>query len=94
MQGRRAAAARSEGILRGRSAMEADDLELYSTQQLIHELMRRSTFLGIVVHADDEAKGAWVGEKAFRVHFNENLDAERAGRLLGVVSDYINLSHS
>ncbi|HWE38108.1 MAG TPA: hypothetical protein VG406_16170 [Isosphaeraceae bacterium] len=74
--------------------MEADDLELYSTQQLIHELMRRSTFLGVVVHADDEARGAWVGEKTFRIHFNANLDAEQAGRLLGVVSEFIELDRS
>jgi hypothetical protein len=72
--------------------METDDLELYSTQQLIQELMRRSTFLGVVVHADEEARGAWVGEKTFRVHHNANLDAEQAGRLLGVVSDHIELN--
>lgn len=74
--------------------MEPDDLEFYSTRQLIDELMRRTTFLGVVVHAEDEARGDWVGEKTFRVHHNANLDADQAGRLLGVVSEYIDLTRS
>ncbi len=36
--------------------MRSDELELYSTQELIDELMRRTTFQGIVVHSAEEAK--------------------------------------
>jgi hypothetical protein len=69
--------------------MEPSALELYTTRELIDELIRRQTFLGVVVHAEDDLKGAWTGEKTFQVHFNSNLDAAQAGRLLDVVSSYM-----
>jgi len=65
-------------------------LEFFTTQELISELMRRKTFLGIVVHSTDELRGStWAGEKVFQVHFNSNLDAEQAGRLLDVVAGHL-----
>lgn len=66
------------------------DLELYSTQELIDELMRRTTFQGVIVRSDQDAKSpGWDGERIFRVHFNGNLDVEEACRLLGAVSAHM-----
>jgi len=70
--------------------MMADDLELLSTQELVAELMRRTTFQGVVIHAIGGTKDRhWDGERVFAVHHNTNLDTEEAGRLLDVVSQYI-----
>jgi hypothetical protein len=69
---------------------QAGDLELFSTEELIDELMRRTTFQGVVVHARDGAKSRhWSGERIFRVRINENLAPEEASRLLDVVSQRI-----
>jgi hypothetical protein len=67
--------------------MEASDLELYTTTELIEELLRRPTFLGVVVHSEEEFKnGAWNGERIFKVRFNANMDAGQAHRLLETVA--------
>jgi hypothetical protein len=66
------------------------DLELFSSEELIDELMRRTTFQGVIVHARDGAKSRhWSGERIFRVRINQNLAAEEASRLLDVVSQHI-----
>jgi hypothetical protein len=42
--------------------MQAGDLEIYATEELIAELMRRRTFLGVVVQSVDEHKDPeWSG---------------------------------
>ena len=70
--------------------MTDSELGLYGTQELIDELLRRSTFQGVIVHTAEEAKRPdWEGERTFRVRFNGNLDAEEAGRLLDVVSQHL-----
>jgi hypothetical protein len=70
--------------------MTQGDLELFSTEDLIEELLRRTTFQGVVVHAEGEAKSRhWNGERVFRVRLNDNLGVEEAGRLLDVVSQHI-----
>lgn len=70
--------------------MTPDDLELFSTQDLINELVRRQTFLGIVVHSEEEARRQdWPHERRFRVHFNGNLGHDEAARLLSVVSEHL-----
>jgi hypothetical protein len=70
--------------------MNADELDPFATQDLINELLRRTTFQGVIVHAVDGAKNRhWDGERLFAVHHNANLDTEEAGRLLDVVSQYI-----
>lgn len=70
--------------------MKAGDLELYSSQELIDELMRRATFQGVIIHARDGVKSQnWTGERVFRVRYNGNLDQAQAGRLLEVVSRYM-----
>ncbi len=69
------------------------DLELHTTQELIEELMRRKTFLGVVVHSPQELKGTgWSGERVFSVHHNGNLQADEAGRLLDVVAEHLRLN--
>ena len=68
--------------------MTPGDLELYSTQELIDELVRRTTFLGVVVHAHQENRRTWEeGQRVFRVHYNSNLDNDEACRLLAIVSE-------
>jgi hypothetical protein len=70
--------------------MTHGELELFSTGELIQELLRRTTFQGVVVHAQEGVKTRnWTGERVFRVRFNENLDPEEAGRLLDVVGQHI-----
>lgn len=70
--------------------MTPDDLALFTSQELIDELMRRKTFLGVVIHSEQEAKTEdWPEERIFKVRFNANLDAEQTGRLLGVVAEYL-----
>jgi len=70
--------------------MNVDELDLFSTHELIDELLRRTTFQGVIIHAVDGAKNRhWDGERLFAVRHNANLDTEEAGRLLGVVSQYV-----
>lgn len=70
--------------------MTPGDLELFSTQDLIDELLQRTTFQGVIVHSRDEAKDRdWSGERIFYVRLNANLVPEEAGRLLDVVSRYL-----
>jgi hypothetical protein len=70
--------------------MHPSDLAFFTTKELVSELMRRKTFLGIVVHSEEELKTeAWTGERIFKVHFNANLDNEQACRILEAVSEYM-----
>lgn len=69
------------------SPLDNSDLELFSTRELIDELMRRRTFLGVVVHSQEELRDStWHDERVFKVHFNGNLDSTEAGRLLESVA--------
>jgi hypothetical protein len=75
--------------------MEPSGLSFFTVKQLVDELMRRKTFLGVVLHSDRDVKGtSWNGEHTFQVHFNANLNAAEAARLLYRVSDYIELNHA
>jgi len=75
--------------------MEPNDLELYSTRELIAELMQRSTFLGVVIHSEDEARRqGWPAERVFKVHLNENLDTPEATRLLETVAGHLDRNHA
>lgn len=72
--------------------METGELAFFSTEELVSELVRRTTFLGVVVHAEGGWKGdAWGEERTFKVQFNSNLDTAEASRLLGQVAEYLNL---
>ena len=67
--------------------MQGSELDFYSNQELIDELLRRTTFLGVVVHSSEEMRNRqWGEERLMRVQFNENLTTEQAGRLLDVVA--------
>ena len=83
--------ARPQGLklLKG-NFMPLSDLAFHTTQELIEELMRRQTFMGVVVHSAEEHKReAWGNERVFKVHFNQNLDSGRASRLLDTVAGYL-----
>jgi hypothetical protein len=67
--------------------MDPTPLELCPTRELIEELVRRQTFLGVIVHAEEELKGDWNGERVFQVRFGPTLDAGEAGRLLDAVAE-------
>ncbi len=66
------------------------ELAFATTTELVEELLRRKTFLGVVVHAESEHRdAAWKGDKVFKVRFNSNLDTEQAGRLLEVIAAHL-----
>ncbi|MBX9678829.1 MAG: hypothetical protein K2X38_08685 [Gemmataceae bacterium] len=66
------------------------DLSFFSTQELIDELVSRKTFLGVIVHAEEEHRTKeWRGDKYFDVRFNKNLHEYEAMKLLDVVSDFM-----
>lgn len=73
--------------------MRHSDLELYGTQELLDEVLRRTTFQGVVVHAEGGIKGReWAGERVFKVRFNGNLGRDEAHRLLSAVSEHMQLN--
>jgi len=66
------------------------ELAFYGTDELVEELLRRKTFLGVIVRSEKEfLDGQWSGERIFKVHFNENMDSAQACRLLDAVTDYM-----
>ena len=69
--------------------MHSSELAFYTSNELISELMNRSTFFGCVVHSADDHKHDTWDERTFRVHFNRNLDSARASRLLDTVAHYM-----
>ncbi len=71
--------------------MSPTPIELYTTKELVDELMRRRTFLGVIIHSDKELKNDWPGEGTFQVHFNANLDAARVSCLLDGVAQFLSL---
>jgi hypothetical protein len=74
--------------------MNPAPIELHTTKELVDELMRRRTFLGVVIHSEKELKGEWPGEGTFQVHFNSNLDATQACRLLDAVAQFMSLHYN
>ena len=74
----------------GEPIVHESDLAFHTTQELIDELLRRKTFLGVVIRSEQEYRcGDWGDERIFKVHFNENLNAAQAGRLLDVVASHL-----
>jgi hypothetical protein len=70
--------------------MNPSELAFYSSRELVDELVRRQSFLGVIVHAIEETRGqGWTGNKNFQVRFNENLDTESVCRLLNIVAEGI-----
>lgn len=63
------------------------DLELYSTEELIAEIVERQTFQGVIVHAEGDCKNhAWRGAKNFKAHWNNNLERQEAIKILEQMS--------
>jgi len=72
--------------------MDQSDLSFFTSQELIAELLRRKTFLGVIVHSETEHRSdTWPAEAMFRVRYNGNLSASRASRLLDRVAEYIDM---
>ena len=74
--------------------MQPSALDLCSTRELVDELMRRQTFLGVIVYGEQEHKGEWHGERMFKVRFTENLTSAEAGRLLERIAEYMDKTES
>jgi hypothetical protein len=86
------ATARNHESIAWSNGMQTSELDFYTTQELIAELMSRQTFCGVVVHsADDHRRDTWVDERVFKVHFNKNLDSAAASRLLDSVAEYMTI---
>ena len=67
--------------------MHTSELELVPTRELIEELMRRQSFVGVVVHALEESRGRGLASgKTLQVRINGSLEVETACRLLGQVA--------
>ena len=68
--------------------MNSSDLAFFTTDELIEEILRRKTFLGVVVHSERELREAvWEnGAQLFQIRHNANLDAGEAVQLLRVVA--------
>lgn len=65
------------------------DLELATVDELVAELMKRTTFQGLVLRRPGDFKGQWTpGSNPFQLSYN-NLELGEAQRLLVVVSDFI-----
>lgn len=60
-----------------------EELEFYTTEQLITEIIRRKTFQGVIIHAEGDFKDIpWHGIKNFNVHWNNNLEKKEACEIL------------
>jgi hypothetical protein len=67
--------------------MTVRELELYATEDLIEELLGRSTFQGVVIHSRDAAGNhPEPDETTYSVRFNRNFQTEEVGRLLDILS--------
>ena len=63
------------------------ELELYSTEDLLREVLGRASFHGVVVQMCDAAGNRpEPDEMTFDVRFNNNFETDEVGRLLDVVS--------
>jgi hypothetical protein len=57
--------------------------------------MRRRTFLGVIIHSEEEFKDKkWGPERIFKVHFGSNLGIAQAGRLLDTIAEHIERDHN
>jgi hypothetical protein len=69
--------------------MTPTDLAFCTCDELIAELLSRTTFFGCVVHSAEEHRGENWKQRTFRVRFNDNLDPVRTGRLLDTVAEQL-----
>lgn len=57
------------------------DLELYTSEELIQELLGRTTFVGVLIRSEKEAKGI-SGHRSFRVDSTPNLNDDQTFNIL------------
>jgi hypothetical protein len=70
--------------------VDASDLAFFTSNELIDELLRRTTFQGVVVHSEEEHRGGeWTGQRMFKVRYSQDFNAETARRLLEVVASHL-----
>jgi hypothetical protein len=61
--------------------METNDLELVSTRELVEELMRRQTWVGLIIQSDAEADRPITSHKNFELAW-KNMNEEQVCSLL------------
>ena len=70
--------------------MDSSDLAFYTTNELVEEILRRKTFLGVVIQSEEDYRAPhWGRERIFKVQYNSNLSGDQAARLLDVVAEYV-----
>ena len=70
--------------------MDHSELAFYPTQDLVNEILRRKTFLGVVIQSEEEYRNQnWGAERMFKVQFNSNLTNEQASRLVDSVAEFM-----
>lgn len=70
--------------------MDSSELAFFTTQELINEILRRKTFLGVVVQSEEDFRNRdWGTERIFKVQFNSNLNSGQASRLLDACAEYM-----
>lgn len=65
----------------------SEELSFYTTDELIVEILKRATFQGIIVRAEDFRGHEWQGKKKFNVLWNGNLSNEEVTRVIEVISE-------
>lgn len=59
------------------------NLELYTTEEMVEEIINRTTFLGVVIQSEEDCKNKnWYGKKAFKIHWNNNLNNKEVADIL------------
>lgn len=66
----------------------SDELELYSTDELVQELLHRATFQGIIFHSHDEFRGKNWDNKTFRL-FWANVEFAEIKLLVETLREYL-----
>ena len=62
---------------------KVEGLEFYTTEDLIKEIINRTTFQGIILQAENDCKNKnWRGKKTFKIHWNENLTKKEVIEIL------------
>ena len=70
--------------------MDSSDLAFFTTDELVEEILRRKTFLGVVIQSEEDYRAPhWGPERIFKVQYNSNLNPEHAARLIDVVAEYM-----
>jgi hypothetical protein len=70
--------------------MDHSELAFYPTEELVKEILRRKTFLGVVIQSEEEYRQqSWGAERMFKVQFNSNLTNAQASRLIDSVAEFM-----